>query len=324
MIDDTLKKWEALLENLKYLPDIKRLLEQSAGTFPRVIVPDPIPKALLAAPEYIDDFETLKSLLASSEWPKAVDADLICSDNDVSDKMLRAEGIIEFMIDGPVTGKKLLDFGCGEGHVVLKAAEKSPTLAYGFDIHPQDWESIKLPDPHKLTSSWDDVVAQAPYDIVLIYDVLDHLGDQSQALETLKMISDVITPGGQIFLRCHPWVSRHATHLYKKINKAYVHLVFSDVELARLGYTSGLPCSKIIHPHFTYKQWFNDAQLDLINENVIHESVENFFSDNPLLSRRIKNNWIDKSFDNDLNAGNSFPTVQLRIQFIDYILKKPV
>lgn len=348
----TLKRLAMLLENLAHLdqlPEIRRLLEQIANGQEPVILENKMEKLADEAPgvetndqdvllphqqeelshheeptqdqDYLAIFEELKTLLHSDTWPAAVDADLICNDESVDDKFLRAEGIIEFMIDESLQGKKFLDFGCGEGHVVRKSIEKNPTLAMGYDIKDQEWQSLNFPDnTHGCSTDWNEIARNGPYDIILMYDVLDHaIGDDPVSL--LQKAKSVLSPGGMLYIRCHPWCSRHATHLYKKINKAFIHLVFSDVELARMGYPGGLKCSRIIHPHATYKQWFNDAGLDLVNENAIPENVEDFFHLNPHINERIRNNWKGKSLQPDLNAGKGFPSFQLRICFVDYILR---
>ena len=70
------------------------------------------------------------NLLKSDEWPEAVPEFLICEDTE-EDKSDRAEGILDFMgLD--LDGKKFLDFGCGEGHVAMKAAE-SAKVSVGYD-----------------------------------------------------------------------------------------------------------------------------------------------------------------------------------------------
>lgn len=272
---------------------------------------------------YAEYFNELKELLESEVWPQAVDPELICDDSSVDDQETRAEGLIDFLIDEDLEGKKFLDFGCGEGHVAQKALEKNPLISMGYDIKAHSsWPTLVFPPEKKdgLTTDWDKIIANGPYDVVLINDVLDHL-EGIEHVAQLKKIKDVMTPGGRVYVRCHPYCSRHGTHLYKKMNKAFIHLIFSEVELARLGLSSGLFTHKIIHPNMVYKQWFNDSGFDLISDNNIINNLEDFFHMNPIVNERIKDNWRGKSVDPQLNNGRSFPSYQLRIVWIDFILR---
>ena len=77
-------------------------------------------------------------------------------------------------------GGAVLDFGCGEGHVVVKASATA-ARSIGFDIVKtgvHDWEKS---GKYLLTRNFDKVINSGPYDIILLYDVLDHC----EALEIL-------------------------------------------------------------------------------------------------------------------------------------------
>jgi hypothetical protein len=66
--------------------------------------------------------------------------------------------------------------------------------------------------------------------IVFLYDVLDHAIDAEQAY--IKEAHRCLAPNGTVYVRCHPWTSKHATHLYKQgINKAYFHLFLTWDEI---------------------------------------------------------------------------------------------
>jgi SAM-dependent methyltransferase len=181
-------------------------------------------------------FEALKDLLGSGQWPQAAPDFLICEESD-KDKYERAEGILAYM-GQDIKGKKFLDFGCGEGHVAQKAVELGAESAIGYDtkqLGGLTWDSQT--GNCLLTTDIEKAKAGGPYDLILLYDVLDHSEDPVNILATAR---DMLAPQGRIYVRCHPISSRHATHLYKKINKAYIHLVFTDDELKQLGYENDI------------------------------------------------------------------------------------
>jgi len=268
-----------------------------------------------------DEFEALKVLLESNQWPAAVESYLICNNNSEQDKQDRAEGILDLIIDVHLEKLGFLDFGCGEGHVVNRTMIQNPRMSVGYDIAESETWSKWKPDPRMLfTSSWDDVVKNGPYNVVLAYDVLDHIeGDNEIAvIDTLKKIKSIMAPNAKLFARCHPWCSRHGTHLYHQINKAYAHLVFTPQELEQLGY-KGMWTRKIIHPLMTYMSWFQKAGLRFQRkEQVVKSDIEKFFTQTPLVAKRIKANWKD-SPDKELREGRKFP-FQLEFQFADFVL----
>ncbi len=267
-----------------------------------------------------EEFDALKLLLESSSWPNAVDEALICNNESEQDKEDRAEGILDIVIDVHLEKLKFLDFGCGEGHVVNRAVAQNPSVAVGYDVKAyEQWESREKSDKVLYTTSWDDVAQRGPYNIVLLYDVIDHITGHGQAVENLKKIRSVLTPNAKIFVRCHPWPARHSTHLYHKINKAFIHLVFSDDELKEMGY-EGQPTVPVIHPLVHYGDLFRNAGLKLRRKEVLTTMpVESFFVNTPVVAARIKRNW-KTSMDLDLRNGKTFPTYQLQTQFIDYVL----
>jgi 2-polyprenyl-3-methyl-5-hydroxy-6-metoxy-1,4-benzoquinol methylase len=244
-------------------------------------------------------------------WPQAVDQKLVC--NSESDKFDRAETICDFFIDGIPPNAKFLDFGCGEGHLMSVAAKNGAIKSIGYDIQKTgslDWESL---DPNFLTTSFDKVKESGPYDIVVLYDVLDHAEDP---VEVLKQAKSVLAREGTIYVRCHPYCGRHGGHMYRQINKAYVHLILDPDELQSVGLVQPTG-QKVIYPILTYKKWISDAGLVLINENIIKEEIEDLFRNNLTIKSRIVRWWKDCPDENTRN----FPEWQLGMKFVDYRLQ---
>ena len=255
----------------------------------------------------------LVNLLNSKEWPHAVDPTLICDISSDQDKTDRAEGILDLIIDIHLENLRFLDFGCGEGHVVNRSKTQKPAMSIGYDIKKSEmWNKWETAPNVFFTDNWQEVKNLGPFNIVLMYDVIDHmLCSYEELVSKLKAIKELLAPHGKVYIRCHPWCSRHGTHLYQQINKAFAHLVFTNEELQALGYKQE-KTRKILFPSKEYTHLLTSAGFKITSgPHQIKETVEPFFNTNPLLSKRIKSHF-DKIID--------FPTLQLEQQFIDFVL----
>jgi len=263
-----------------------------------------------------EEFETLKSLLHSDEWPQAVFQVQIADENSEKDKDERAEGIADILLP-PLEGKKFLDLGCGEGHVANHAS-KVASVSVGYDIvkNPKSrfsWEQEN--EKLILTTDLEKVRANAPYDVILIYDVMDHV-QESTPQEVLSIAKSVLADGGKIYMRMHPWASRHGGHAYRKLNKAFVHLVFNDEELRSLGVELDHNL-KIIFPLSKYESWLAGSGLKKSSEHELdRQEVEDFFKENPLVRKRILKAFGNEEWKDDC------PAWQMSQCFWDYVLEK--
>lgn len=299
---------------------------QSVPEPPKPVEPPKPPKpveakveAKLETPAPIVPMELL-NLLNSKQWPHAVDPSLICDITSDQDKEDRAEGILDLIIDVHLENLKFLDFGCGEGHVVNRSRSQKPKMAVGYDIKKTDkWETWEKSPNILFTNDWKEVKRFGPYNVVLMYDVLDHItGNENDVVEILKNIKASLAINGKVYVRTHPWCSRHGTHLYHQVNKAFVHMVFTDEELKSLGYKQE-EVRKVMTPLMEYSHLFNAAGLKIQSgPHAIRESVEPFFTNNQIIVDRIKNHYKNSARD-DLRNGK-FPTGPMEHQFIDYIL----
>lgn len=212
--------------------------------------------------------EFRRQLLASPVYPEAVPPPLIARTDD--DHAVRAFMIFESLIPPGVRGKSFLDLGMSH-HVTAEAVKRGMRL-----------------DP--------------PHDIVLVYDMLDHDMGQDPA-DLLRTAKRVLAPEGLMVVRCHPWCSRHATHLYTKANKAYLHLLLSERELAHLGLANRATRTDALPPQTAYRSWIAAAGLKVVYEEIIRSPLEPFFKQPQVLDlMQIK----DKSL--------------MEIQFVDYVL----
>lgn len=256
------------------------------------------------------DFAELHNILLTDQWPVAVPPLSIGYTEE--DKLNRASGILDIMISEDLENKRFLDFGCGEGHVAYLAADEGVTVSVGYDIAAQNWENLTPAKPNNyLTTSFDEVKSRGPYDIILVNDVIDHT-DQD-VVGILTNLKNVLTDNGHLVIKCHPFTSRHATHLYKDLNKAYMHLVFTEQELEKIfNGKKGIYNRRIVRPLMTYKDFFEKAGFKVIEERITPKSqVEAFFKTPTIANRIMKNIGFD-----------SFPEFQMSMDFIDFFLQK--
>ena len=87
-------------------------------------------------------------------------------------------------------GERVLDVGCGSGHLARLLAEKSGCAVVGID---KDAEKISLarslhahPDLELVAGDATISVPEGRYDVVILSNVLEHLTDRSQFLKRLK------------------------------------------------------------------------------------------------------------------------------------------
>lgn len=310
----------AKLEALNALKKQNQQKLQNQLNPPRPPAP-PVAAPVVAQEPPANVFTTLTNLLNSKEWPHAVDPSLICDITSDQDKEDRAEGILDLIIDVHLENLKFLDFGCGEGHVINRCRIQKPKMAVGFDIKTSErWEKWEKTSNLMFTDNWTDVKNFGPYNIVLMYDVIDHMiMPDHELIAKLKELKGMLAVNGRIYLRAHPWASRHGTHLYHQINKAFAHMVFTKDELETLGYKQD-EVRKVMTPLMTYERLFKSAGLKITNgPHQIKEGVEQFFINNPAIANRIKEHYKNSDRE-DLRNGTRFPSGPMEIQFIDYIL----
>ena len=250
--------------------------------------------------QFDSDSQKILDLVFDESWPQAVPDFMIC-DGSENSKSERANGILEWTRDD-LTGKKFLDFGCGEGHVAL-AALKNASKSVGYDIE-KNWTTSE--DNQTLTNKWEDVVSQGPYDVILLYDVLDHL---DSPIDVLNQVMSVAKHKSKVYVRCHTWMSRHGAHLYKKLNKAWIQLVLEDHELEKLNLRPEIK-QRVHYPLATQKNWFSSVGLSIISEETIRSKVPEIMKKD-ILKKRI-------------NLDGKFPEFQMEQDFNDFVLEVTV
>lgn len=254
--------------------------------------------------------ELLVELLKSSLWPEAVPEAMVVKDEPT--KKIRASSIISSFIKQPVKDKKVLDFGCGDGYCVAEA-KRVGADAIGYDIEANEqWTKF---EGVKFTNDFTWIQQNAPYDVILLYDVLDHCVD-TDPVELLKKVAGLMSKNTRLYVRFHPFTSPHGTHMYFTLNKAYAHLLFTDEELAAAGgkQETTVRLNKTVS---LYNDWIQQAGLNLIGKpSKVMIPPSDFFKDDlicqEILDRHFKTNPVEKDVLLKI----------LSVHFVDYVLTR--
>lgn len=210
-------------------------------------------------------------LIINSEWPKATD--LLYKTQE--DKKYHGQAIIELLIE-EINGK-FLDIRCGEGYATAYAS-KYAKIAVGYDIQEYNWEVHSQNNQFILTTNYNDVVAHFPYQVILAFDILDHCKNQKQFLQKIYKILD---KKGLLYLRTHPWQSRHATHDHR--NLAYIHLYQESYQES----------NGIYHAKKETYNLLGECGFSIIKKREIHEEIEPFFNDKISIEKPQTLQYID-------------------------------
>lgn len=212
----------------------------------------------------------IKQLLEIDCWPEAVLPFLAEKVPTEEDQIKRANSVLDTMLTVSAEGKSFLDFGCFEGWIAQQAMKRGMSESVGYDIVKcEDWEKR---DGAIYTDNFQDI-ADKKFDIIMLYDVLDHAHDP---VGLMSQVKQCLSPDGHVYVRCHPWTSLHANHIYKKgVNKAFIHLFLHWDELEELIGEEPMFTRPEISPIEAYNWWFNDFKI--IKERKIKGPVSEFF-----------------------------------------------
>jgi SAM-dependent methyltransferase len=215
------------------------------------------------------------------QWPKAVEEASF-------DPKERCQRIVDLFIGHKQLENtaKYLDFGCGSYPTGKLTKKHGVKTALNYDIQPypnviNDFEIIK---------------ASAPFDTILLYDVIDHMSSPEVVLEELKSL---LSPEGKLFIRCHPFSSRNGGHLSS--NKAYMHLFLPGEQSNCVN--------QWLYAKKEYYRIFHKCQLSICLELINVQEVESFFLEEP----------ICELFSSCYRSLDS-PIEQIAPYYIDYIL----
>ena len=252
----------------------QEMQEDVSQTFEQLAKNEPVaspPKAVVQPSKPTDErTKHIESLMAIDCWPKAVNRDQSQPPSE-ADMINRANAVLDMTLGTSIEGATFLDYGCGDGYIASQIATRGPISITGYDINPSDHWSKLTTDKVKYTSDTNSLKPKG-YDLVFLYDVLDHAGDADGVMKHVKYLA---VPKSIVYVRCHPWTSRHASHLPKVgLNKAFIHLFLTYEELVGLGHTPLFTRAEK-NPLEAYRWWFRDFRI--IKEKPLYEDVGEFF-----------------------------------------------
>jgi len=298
----TIKSFMKTLDAMKLF--MQRLLDQENAIF----------EAPKNSNDKVREITDLRLLSKSDHWPESLYPEEIVSTEE--EKLHEAAVTIDNLITNDIVDKKILVFGCKEGHIGFVLNKLfGPKKVICYDIEDNNWNHFEKDANLIYTKNWDDVVSNGSYDMVIINDVIDHSHEFEKSLQKIITLK---SDNCRIFVRCHPWCSRDGCHIHSKINKAYLHLVHTEDELFAMG-IKPVKTIPLLNPLSSYKRMFQAAGLSVVRENIVKRDVELFFTQNPILLRRIKEKWQNSEVPEYAN-GTAFPREYLEIQYVDFTL----
>jgi SAM-dependent methyltransferase len=109
-------------------------------------------------------------------------------DWDSSDAEWKANQLIKLLSDQNLKPKKIVEIGCGSGEVLISLQKQFPDSSFaGYDIAPDlqtFWELHKNRGIHFELADYNTLNLAKP-DLILLFDVLEHLGNPWQFLSDL-------------------------------------------------------------------------------------------------------------------------------------------
>ncbi|MDD4973353.1 MAG: class I SAM-dependent methyltransferase [Bacteriovorax sp.] len=130
-----------------------------------------------------------------------------------------------------VSGKVVVDFGCGHGKDTETIANWGAKLAIGLEIRKElveaNSEKIKLPNCSFMTTLSPEL--QSTADLIISIDAFEHFDNPDKIL---KIMYDCLRPGGEAYISFGPtWYHPLGGHAFSVF--PWSHLIFTEKALIR-------------------------------------------------------------------------------------------
>lgn len=123
---------------------------------------------------------------------------------------------------GDLSGKDVLDAGCGDGYFTSLVLKKDPHSVVGVDYSHRAISFARLLVPHA-TFFVEDLATLSfekdSFDIIFLIEVLEHISREKRA-EIAKELARVLRPGGMVIASspslCMPVIEKHEEHFSRE------------------------------------------------------------------------------------------------------------
>jgi len=111
--------------------------------------------------------------------------------------------IVRYIPDKSITGKKVLDMGCGDGWIEKILLSKGAKYVNGIDLSPEVIKKAKKQNLKKVSYRVSDAInlpfKKSSFDVIVAFEVLEHIQPKGEKMMFSEVVR-VLKPGGEFFL----------------------------------------------------------------------------------------------------------------------------
>lgn len=133
-------------------------------------------------------------------------------------------------LDRLVSGKTVLDFGCGSGRQSVALAKDLGAVVTGVDTNSDILErAVNLASSYRLpigACQFTSKLDGTKYDVIVTQNAMEHFPDPAAILQTMK---EHLKPDGQILVTFSPpWFAPYGHHMHFFCKLPWLNLMFSE------------------------------------------------------------------------------------------------